>query len=1255
MPVDWSEFEVVEDSPVDWSEFEVVSEPIDRAAQRETLLAEQKTSREEGDKLSRNVNLLGAAEGAVEAMTIPGIINTPNRIANKISTSVGGPKFVDLIGQNQPAVDVPEPKGTGVMAGLGRVGSRFVEGMTTAENLVTLPLAGPSQLMRAAFGGAMASQLPRQAEHLGETFGNPESTVADKTAAIAEPVLTTGIVALTALPKSSNAVAKEKADRAKIAEETTDSRIDEIKTPQETVPFVENPQAFEAAKSSGLKLENKVEPKPIEGPKIPANREAVELLADERTNPVDVSEPINPIRQPEYEPNIPQGRLNPELASDVRRMDFEKGRGEKVVQDLAEPVDPGKPLTENQLRIIRDSLVKAVDENRFSEDRPGLISGTKLEAWADKELSSLDSWGKVSLNPIGEYATRFAAASIKGAALLERGITNAAEWTATMLKEYGDEIKPYLASIRKEAEALRSKSFNGGTGEVGMREFGKKVMASEEISELVKSAVTEYGYSKRSNETDSDFSRRIIQERGIDEAIREFTNPETKLPGAVTSALGKNLIKELSVQEKSARATDPKLADEIASKQVDLIDADLRRSTDIAQSLQAMRLFGDASPSAIVRFAEREIRKNSKTEEQAEAVINSPEFRKVIVKKANDIQSKPEGFQRQNEILDTLNHIANQTPNKWYDLPLSYWYSNILSGPLTHVRNVLSTTLNTASQAAIEVAKRPQDLLEIANDLGKGLEKGGIEAAEVLKTGRVTGTRSNKLEASRPLERKKFEGLAYPLNGLKYVGRALIAEDMLFFKAAEELKAASAARMVARKEGLSGKELQQRVADILARTEEKVNSAKEQATQEGLTGRDYTRRVNEIMEQKRPTDIRENAKEFALNATFNGDPYGLLGAMARAMNKLNQEAVVTRAIVPFVNVVANVTNESLNYVPPVGFGRAVYGSWSGKLHGKPITDKTLLHDQYAKAALGTMAMSAVAVLAAKNLNNQNPDFMVSGMGPKDKDRRNQLRETGWMPNSFKIKDRYVSYANTPVAIPMAIVGNYMDALKYGGLEKADALNRAAYASMMAMGVILDQSFVKGIADLFRTVNQTSVKTTGGKVADTFGRTAAGAAIPYSSALKQIDRVFDPKIYSSDDVVSGLVNQTPFVRSSNRPALNALGEPVSVGPMDSFSKKLNETDPVWKLLNRKKAWVTVPDKEVIVGSKKRGEGHWRALTSEERYDFIKESGANIKKQLTQLLPKLEKLEDEQVKQVVSKIVEDERARSKAKYLKSIYVK
>lgn len=619
----------------------------------------------------------------------------------------------------------------------------------------------------------------------------------------------------------------------------------------------------------------------------------------------------------------------------------------------------------------------------------------------------------------------------------------------------------------------------------------------------------------------------------------------------------------------------------------------------------------------------------------------TPELAAEITRRANEVRTMPEGFQRQRAVIELLNHIERTKGLNWYDLPMGFWFANILSGATTHAKNMLSTGLNTAAHVGINIALQPSATPQILTALGRGFMKGVADARDVLGTGVSTGTRLQSLEASRALELKQFTGWTAPLNAWKYVFRAMAAEDLLFFKPAEEMKSALAARVIGRREKLSGKALADRVNEILGNVEARRLEAEAKAHSEGLTGNDFRRRVSEILEQGRPEQLRESARDYALRATFNGKPYGLLGVIARGLNSMRSEQPFLNTVVPFVNIVANVTNEGLNYLPPVGLTRAMYGHWSGKLEGKPIADRSLLHEQYAKAFLGTAAIAGVAVLAAKHQDEENPAFMVNGAGPSTPEQRKQLQGTGWIPYSFKIGGRYYSFANTPLSIPMAALGNHMDAVRYKGLDQTDALNRAAFAMATSGKVITEQSFLNGIADVFQLVDRQPGKGSAEAGARYVSRVFIGGATP--NAVRQLDQFFDPTQRDAADVQAILIGQVPFVRRLNRPAINALGDPVQRYLNASFTTS-DRGDDLLSLLAAKRAWPSLPDREVIVGDRSRGPDHYRMLDADEWYDYVQTSGQKIRERLETALPRLETMEPAAAKAYVQKVAEQERKRA-----------
>jgi hypothetical protein len=177
-----------------------------------------------------------------------------------------------------------------------------------------------------------------------------------------------------------------------------------------------------------------------------------------------------------------------------RLADWEKAMAEKVAQDQSARLHPDKPLTENQLRIIRESLTNRILEGQIPGERPGIISGSALEKWADKTLSD-ESWRKdASMNPFGaasKAGKNTAAFVVKGAALLERGIVDAAKWSAEMVKEFGESIQPFLQSIRSQSEQVRLALQKGGEENALQREATPvlRSMSESEVPQAIEKPV----------------------------------------------------------------------------------------------------------------------------------------------------------------------------------------------------------------------------------------------------------------------------------------------------------------------------------------------------------------------------------------------------------------------------------------------------------------------------------------------------------------------------------------------------------------------------------------------------------------------------------------------------------------------------------------------------------------------------------------------------------------------------------------------
>ena len=157
--------------------------------------------------------------------------------------------------------------------------------------------------------------------------------------------------------------------------------------------------------------------------------------------------------------------------------------------NLTETISPtlvkGSTVTEASLAKEGFSIPESVKPK--SE---GIISGSAAEKWADDILGQ-DPRTKTRafIDPV-EEGRRLAAFAVKGAAIIERGVTDFAKWSEEMVHRYGPDIKDSLKQIYGQSQAFieREKSTVSGGGEK-MRKSAARATNAEMIPEPVQERI----------------------------------------------------------------------------------------------------------------------------------------------------------------------------------------------------------------------------------------------------------------------------------------------------------------------------------------------------------------------------------------------------------------------------------------------------------------------------------------------------------------------------------------------------------------------------------------------------------------------------------------------------------------------------------------------------------------------------------------------------------------------------------------------
>jgi hypothetical protein len=440
----------------------------------------------------------------------------------------------------------------------------------------------------------------------------------------------------------------------------------------------------------------------------------------------------------------------------------------------------------------------------------------------------------------------------------------------------------------------------------------------------------------------------------------------------------------------------------------------------------------------------------------------------------------------------------------WFD---AYIYTNMLSGPMSHVRNILGNVTNqtvTRPLSLLFQGKPAQAGKYLANSWGSFF-KAWRTAREAFKAGaegklmegisdlKPTATETDKRRAI--FEQVKRE--AGPKNkaarlawkALNTVGRSMGAMDVF---TGEMIKAGEYARLI------------------------------DAGRPEGIARQSAEKLANDYLYRSKLSDTPDKSLDPITRA---------LGVVASNMDKLRHAdnslaRISAKMTVPFLKTPANIAmfNNQMSALGFVGanknrISKSRYGETFTGLKNKlsdakkkeiPDTDLIAkLEDQIrdvedtsaerrGKATLGTLLTVAGSIAAASG--------NTTWSAPKDEKARKLFYDAGYKPYSFLVGDKwvpmmYLGPGMLAFAAPAAIKAKLMDdpdSIDDSVIERVGKLV-AAYPQMM-----FDQLPIEGVGSLIRLATGDADYTTGRVI----GRTAQ-QLIPFSGALNFIDKIVDP--------------------------------------------------------------------------------------------------------------------------------------------------
>jgi hypothetical protein len=468
------------------------------------------------------------------------------------------------------------------------------------------------------------------------------------------------------------------------------------------------------------------------------------------------------------------------------------------------------------------------------------------------------------------------------------------------------------------------------------------------------------------------------------------------------------------------------------------------------------------------------------------------------------------------QMIDALNDpakVAKFTREAFkvtiFDMIREYWINALLSGPRTHVTNILSNTITALWQVPetavastigllhggekvrmIEATARLTGLIE-------GTKEGMIGAWATIKTGEPTDLNS-KLENHR---KQAIPGILGTI--VRTPGTLLMAEDELF------------------------KAMNYR-AELQA-------LATRQALRENKRGSSLATRISELV-QNPPPSMKKAAHAAAAYNTFQTK----LGPIGSYVMGLREKIPGAYLIAPFIRTPANILKYAAERTPLGLAMKGVRENLSGK-NGNVARDT-----QIARMALG----SAVAAVTASYVMAG----MISGSGPDDPDERNVLRAAGWQPYSVRIGDTWYSYQRfDPFAL---IVGITADMIELGeAVGEADAGKIGAMVISSISGNLLDKTWLSGPSNFISAIQDPQ------RYGDSYVRRFAGTLVP--ALVNQTNQaLFDPVLRDARSMLDEIKSRLPYYSQSLPPRRNIFGEEIrregALGP-DILSTVFMSTD------------------------------------------------------------------------------------------------
>lgn len=447
---------------------------------------------------------------------------------------------------------------------------------------------------------------------------------------------------------------------------------------------------------------------------------------------------------------------------------------------------------------------------------------------------------------------------------------------------------------------------------------------------------------------------------------------------------------------------------------------------------------------------------------------------KVLDETGVDIFKLPKDIAENRRKLDAVLRSELAARSSRGDQLYEFWINSILSGPATHVRNVVGNTLNTAYELG------PKRAVEAAINVAVRNPKGATfgEMREMWKhldwkTAWDRAVEAFDLEVLNP-SGKYNDHAGVAIGGrkgriIRIPGRLLRAADEFCKGLIAPVEAAAYAYREGRAQKLSGQEL----ADFI---NARINDDGSKAAQWG--------------------ELR--ARELA----FQEEPGAAVRWLVSLKNSNSPAGKIARFIFPFVQAPGNLLRQGVRK-SPLGVASLLAVDLPRAIRSREVTPEMM-----ARAAEQLIAWSTLAALWSAQDDDDDERPLLTGSGAPYGSNERNFKANKFPPLSVRIGDRYYTYKFfEPLSSGLAVIANGLEAMR----AKRPAEAKKALVGMS--GFIAEKSYLASVKELFEFFQDPEHSGT------RFATNFAASWVP--NAYRQAVNAFDDKVRDNRTRARGL--------------------------------------------------------------------------------------------------------------------------------------